>query len=268
MRRKFLAENAGRETRDRSNPMVTQIKKAGILLAILAARVIGDECEAGLLVSVQNTTCDIGVLSFNFGQAFASAASCDDDTGAPLPTSISLNPANFEFTPLPTAQVALGEAATGYSITSLLGPESITAPPNGYSTAILSLDFSVKSRAGNIGGAGVSGATVSVSDEGFGYGFSLLEASDFTVGGMLLAVSEYDSYYTMSQIIPAGDTATGSSIVLQFYATNGATDEWAGPTTTFSLFTTTPVPESNSLIQLTTVAGLCGLLLRRRFSSR
>lgn len=243
-----------------------QIIKTGILLAMLAAPVIGDECSAGTLASMQNKTCDIGILTFNFGQVEASASSYDNATGAPLPTLLSLNAVNFQFTPLPTTQVAFGEAVTGYSITSLGGPQTMTSPTNGYSIAIVALDFSVTSRAGDIEAAGVAGTTINVT--GQGYGISLIEANDFASGGLVSARYDNGLYDTISRSIPAGDTADGSSIILEFYNLDGGVDEWLGPTTTFSLFTETPVPEPNSLLALTTVLGLCGLLLRRRFRSQ
>jgi hypothetical protein len=262
---KYLEVNTNRELRAR-NDLMKQITKTGILLAMLAAPVIGDECSAGILASMQNKTCDIGILTFNFGEVEASASSYDNVTGAPLPTSLLLNSANFEFTPLPTTQVAFGEAATGYAITSLVGPQSMTSPPNGFSIAIVALDFSVTSRAGDIEAAGVAGTTISVT--GQGYGLSSIEANDFTTGGLVSARYENGFYDTMSRSIPAGNTADGSSIVLQFFNLDGGAAEWSGPTTTFLLFTETPVPEPNSLIALTTVLGLCGLLLTRRFGSR
>lgn len=244
---------------------MTGITKTAILLAISATPMIADECSAGSLVSLQNKTCDIGILTFNFGSVQAMASSYDNATGAPLPTSFQLNAADFEFTPLPTTQVAFGEAVTGYAITSLIGPQIITSPPNGFSIAIASLGFSVTSQAGDIVAAGVGGSMTNVS--GPGYGLSLMEADDFASGGLVSARDENGFFDTISQRIPAGDTADGSSIIFQFFDLDGGSGEWFGPTT-FSLFTETPVPEPNSLIALMTVLGLCGLLLRRRSTSR
>jgi hypothetical protein len=235
--------------------------RTGLLLAVFAVPAIGDECIAGLLASVQNKTCDIGILRFNFGQVEAGASSYDND-GMMLPTSLLLNSANFEFMPLPTKQVEFGVAATGYSITSLIGPQSLMAPPNGFSQAIVALDFSVTPQAGEIGGAGVVGTNISVS--GQGYGISLMEADDLAPNGRVFARYNSGYYDMISGLIPMGATATGSSILFEFYNANGGADRWFGPTTTFLFFTPTATPETSSIVLLTTVMGLCCLLLRRR----
>src|SRR5215472_905810 len=98
-----------------------------------------------------------------------------------LPPSLILDPADFEFMPLPTEQVEFGAAATGYTITSLAGPISQTAPPNGNSQAIVALDFSVIPEGGPIDAAGVVGTNISLS--GQVYGVSLMEANDLAPNG-------------------------------------------------------------------------------------
>jgi PEP-CTERM motif len=245
---------------------MTGITKTAVLLTVLAGPVIADECPAGSFVSIQNTTCDIGILTFNFGAVQAMALSYDNATGAPLPTTFQLNPADFEFDPLPTSQVAFGKAVTGYAITSLTGPQIVTSPPNGFSIAVVSLGFSVTSQAGDIVAAGVGGSMINVS--GVGYGLSQMEVGDFGSGALVSARDENGFYDTISRRIPAGDTANGSSIIFQLVNFDGGSGEWFGPTETFSLFTETPVPEPNSLMALVTVLGLCSLFLRRRFTLR
>jgi hypothetical protein len=240
------------------------ITKVAILLTILAAPIIADECSTGSLANIQNKTCDIGILGFNFGAVQAQASSYDN-AGMQLPPPLMLNAADFEFTPLLTTQVAFGTLETGYTITSLLGPISLTAPANGYSQAIVALNFSVIPQGGGIDGAGVLGANINVS--GQGYGISLMQANDLTPNGAVSARYTNGGYYdTISGHIPVGATAQGSSILLESYNPDGSSVEWVGPSTTFLFFTATPVPEANSIVLLTTAMGVCGLLLRRRAS--
>lgn len=242
---------------------MTGIAKTAIMVAIFAAPIIADECSAGSLASMQDQTCDIGILRFNFDQVEA-AASSFDNSGTPLPTPLTLDAANFAFTPLPTEQIGFGVEATGYMITSLAGPIYLNAPPDGNSQAIVALDFSVTPQLAGIDGAGVVGADITAS--GQGYGVSQMEAGDLDAEGRVSAKYDTGYYDTLTGDIPLGTTAQGSSILLDLYNTDGGADEWVGPSTTFLFFSPTPTPEANSLVLLAAVVGLCGLLIRRRAS--
>ena len=246
---------------------MTQIMKTVVLLAVFAVPAIGDACSAGSLASIQNKTCDIGILRFNFGQVEAAASSFDSN-GIILPPMLILNPADFEFMPLPTEQAEPGVAATGYTITSLAGPISQTAPPNGNSQAIVALDFSVIPEGGPIDAAGVVGTNISLS--GQVYGISLMEANDLTPNGFVSARYSNGGFYdTISGYIHVGATAQGSSILFQFYTVDSSAVEWFGPTTTFLFFTPTATPETSSIVLLATVSCVCGFLVtRRRFAMR
>jgi hypothetical protein len=186
------------------------------------------------------------------------ASSFDNVTGMPLQSSLMLNAGDFEFTPLPTTQVAFGEAVTGYAITSQTGPQTITSPPNGYSIALVGLSFSVVSRDGDIVGAGVGGSMIALS--GPGYSLSLLEADDLASGGFVSARDFSGSTTRPQNVFRKEMPPTAIPLSLSFSISMAAALSGSA-TTDFSFFTATPVPEPNSLIALTTVLGFCAFLL-------
>lgn len=145
---------------------MTQIMNTGLLLALFAIPVIGDECSAGSLAGLQNETCDIrnseDQLRAGGGSGFE-LRQCWSAAGA---TALVLNAADFEFSPLSTNPVAFGTAETGYTITSSAGPISLTEPRRRTDfQAIVALDFSIVPQGGGIDAAGLLGTNIRVSGQ-------------------------------------------------------------------------------------------------------
>jgi hypothetical protein len=198
-------------------------------------------CASGNLSGLIGETCDIGSLQFTFDTLYSENYTYNGSYT--YGTTWTAN--NFTFTPV----------SDGFRVSFNGGPQSITAPSDGYAYDYAYLYYSVTDLAGEFTGESATGGGLSTSDdEGDGLGYALIEGVSFnsTDSGSVQAfqLSENgDSYELQNYRTGAAFSDSDQAYAYPFYlyAQNGGGANWDGNPATFT-YETTATPEPASLL--------------------
>lgn len=184
-------------------------------------------CTAGGVSGLVGTSCDIGSLRFTFTSFFSTYGSVND----------------YSFKPV----------TNGFTLSSGVGPQSITAPSSGSAYDQAYLQYNVVDPNGVLTGESATGGTFSVSGNNFSVGQLLgyTASNSNNISGTIYTYSSNGVVYNVNlQDQLSGNpfsSGDGTAYLFFLYGTNGNSASWDGTPTTFTYEYTTPEPGSLAL---------------------